>query len=77
MTDQQKHRLEEDFEVDFSFGIKGLARFRANVFMQRGAVAAVYRTIPYEIRNFRELGLPPVIAQTLRQAPRPGAGDRA
>jgi len=46
LTDAQKHRFEENLELDFSFGIKGLARFRANVFMQRGAVAAVYRTIP-------------------------------
>ena len=63
LTDAQKHRFEESLELDFSFGIKGLARFRANVFMQRGAVAAAYRTIPYEIRGFGELGLPPVIAQ--------------
>ena len=64
LTDAQKHRFEESLELDFSFGIKGLARFRANVFMQRGAVAAVYRTIPYEIRGFKELGLPPVIARS-------------
>jgi twitching motility protein PilT len=63
LTDAQKHRFEENLELDFSFGIKGLARFRANVFMQRGAVGAVYRTIPYEIRSFRDLNLPPVIAQ--------------
>jgi twitching motility protein PilT len=63
LTDAQKHRFEENLELDFSFGIKGLARFRANVFMQRGAVAAVYRTIPYEIRGFRDLGLPAVVAQ--------------
>jgi twitching motility protein PilT len=62
LTDAQKHRFEENLELDFSFGIKGLARFRANVFMQRGAVAAVYRTIPYEIRSFKDLGLPAVIA---------------
>ena len=62
LTDAQKHRFEETLELDFSFGIKGLARFRANVFSQRGAVAAVYRTIPYEIRGFKDLGLPPVIA---------------
>jgi len=61
LTDAQKHRFEENLELDFSFGIKGMARFRANVFMQRGAVAAVYRTIPYEIRDFKQLGLPPVI----------------
>jgi twitching motility protein PilT len=63
LTDNQKHRFEESLELDFSFGIKNLARFRANVFMQRGAVAAVYRTIPYEIRSFKELGLPAVISQ--------------
>jgi twitching motility protein PilT len=63
LTDNQKHRFEESLELDFSFGIKNLARFRANVFMQRGATAAAYRTIPYEIRGFKELGLPPVISQ--------------
>jgi twitching motility protein PilT len=61
LTDNQKHRLEEDLELDFSFGIKGLARFRSNVFHQRGAIAAAFRTIPYEIRSFRELGLPPIV----------------
>jgi twitching motility protein PilT len=61
LTDNQKHRLEENLELDFSFGIKGLARFRANVFHQRGAIAAAFRQIPYEIRGFRELGLPPII----------------
>src|SRR4249920_628495 len=69
LTDAQKHRFEESLELDFSFGIKGLARFRANVFMQRGAVAAVYRTIPYEIRGFKDLGLPPVVA-TICDKPR-------
>jgi len=63
LTDNQKHRFEESLELDFSFGIKNLARFRANNFMQRGSVAAVYRTIPYEIKSFKELGLPSVIAQ--------------
>src|SRR5437773_5657034 len=62
LTDAQKHRFEENLELDFSFGIKGLARFRSNVFMQRGAVAAVYRTFPYEIRTFKALGLPQVVA---------------
>jgi twitching motility protein PilT len=69
LTDAQKHRFEETLELDFSFGIKGLSRFRANVFMQRGAVAAVYRTIPYEIRGFSELGLPAVVA-TICDKPR-------
>src|SRR5450755_871043 len=61
LTDTQKHRFEENLELDFSFGVKGLARFRANNFFQRGAVAGVYRQIPYEILGFRELGLPPVV----------------
>ncbi|MFC2174116.1 type IV pilus twitching motility protein PilT, partial [Acidobacteriota bacterium] len=61
LTDAQKHRFEEDLELDFSFGIKGLARYRANVFHQRGAVAGAYRTIPHEIRGFKELGLPPTV----------------
>lgn len=69
MTDNQKHRLEENLEVDFSFGIKGLSRFRANVFHQRGAVAAVFRQIPYKIMSFRELGLP-AIAEKLCDKPR-------
>jgi len=69
LTDAQKHRFEESLELDFSFGIKGMARFRANVFMQRGAVAAVYRTIPYEIKGFKELGLPAVVA-TICDKPR-------
>src|SRR5216110_131431 len=63
LTDAQKHRFEENLELDFSFGIKGLARFRSNIFNQRGAVGAVFRAIPYEIRAFEELGLPPVIKE--------------
>jgi twitching motility protein PilT len=69
MTDQQKHRLEEDLEVDFSFGLQGVSRFRANVFNQKGATAGVFRAIPENIRNFDALGLPPVI-QTLCEKPR-------
>src|SRR5438552_777550 len=61
LTDAQKHRFEETLELDFSFGIKGLSRFRANLFNQRGAVGAVFRAIPYEIKNFEALGLPPVV----------------
>ncbi len=63
LTDSQKHRFEEELELDLSFGIKGLARFRANIFNQRGAVAAVYRQIPYEILGFKELGLPVVVEE--------------
>ena len=69
LTDAQKKRFEESLELDFSFGIRGLARFRCNVFNQRGAVAAVYRVIPEQIKPFSELGLPAVIA-TLADRPR-------
>jgi twitching motility protein PilT len=69
LTDAQKKRFEETLELDFSFGIRGIARFRCNVFNQRGAVAAVYRQIPERIRSFQELGLPPVI-QKLAERPR-------
>src|SRR5262252_206863 len=62
LTDSQKKRFEEAMELDFSFGIRGIARFRCNVFNQRGAVAAVYRVIPEQIKGFGELGLPQVLA---------------
>jgi twitching motility protein PilT len=61
LTDAQKKRFEEQLELDFSFGIRGVARFRCNMFNQRGAVAAVYRLIPERIRGFDELRLPDVI----------------
>lgn len=61
LTDVQKQKFEEESELDLSFGVKGLSRFRANIFMQRGAVAAAFRAIPFQIRTFQELGLPPVI----------------
>jgi twitching motility protein PilT len=69
LTDQQKHRFEESLELDFSFGVKGLARFRANVFFQRGAVSGAFRTIPWEIKGFKELGLPDVVS-SLCERPR-------
>jgi twitching motility protein PilT len=69
LTDAQKKRFEETNELDFSFGIKDLARFRCNVFNQRGAVGAVYRLIPEKIRSFGDLGLPAVLA-TLAERPR-------
>jgi len=69
LTDAQRTWFEETLDVDFSFGIDGLARFRGNVFNQRGAVAAVYRAIPERIRTFDELGLPPVVA-SLTDRPR-------
>jgi len=61
LTDAQKHRFEENLELDFSFGIKNIARFRGNLFNQRGAVAGVFRVIPFEIKSFDQLGLAPVV----------------
>ena len=61
MTETQKHKFEENLELDFSFGVKGLARFRANVFTQRGAVAAVFRLVPLEIKSCEDLRLPPIV----------------
>ncbi len=69
LTDAQKKRFEETQELDLAFGIRGLARFRCNVFSQRGAVAAVFRLIPETIRSFDELNLPPILA-TLSERPR-------
>jgi twitching motility protein PilT len=61
LTDAQKHRFEESLELDFSFGIRSLARFRGNLFNQRGAVAGVFRVIPFEIKTCDQLGLPQVV----------------
>ncbi len=61
LTDAQKHRFEENLELDFSFGIKNIARFRGNLFNQRGAVAGVFRVIPFEIKSFEQLGLAQVV----------------
>ncbi|MFO0594187.1 MAG: type IV pilus twitching motility protein PilT [Myxococcaceae bacterium] len=69
LTDAQKHKFEEDNELDLSFGVKGLSRFRSNIFMQRGAVAGAFRTIPFKILTFQELGLPPIV-QELSKKPR-------
>src|SRR5690242_21790740 len=60
LTDAQKLRFEEDQELDLSFGVKNLARFRANIFMQRGAVAGAFRLVPFNIIPLQELGLPNV-----------------
>jgi twitching motility protein PilT len=63
LTDAQKMRFEEDQELDLSFGVKNLARFRANIFMQRGAVAGAFRMIPFKIVPLQELGLPPSVEE--------------
>ena len=63
LTENQKKRFETESELDFSFGIQNLARFRGNVFKQRGCVSVVIRQIPFNVKTFQELGLPHVVAQ--------------
>src|ERR1043165_3792136 len=63
LKDAQKLRFEEDLEIDFSFGIRGLARFRANVYLQQSCVAGAFRLVPYQIIPLEELGLPPVVTE--------------
>ncbi len=67
LTDAQKQKFEEHNELDLSFGVKGLSRFRGNIFMQRGAVAAAFRTIPFEIKTFKDLGLPEVVNDLVKK----------
>ena len=67
LTDSQKHRFEENSELDLSFGVRGLSRFRANVFMQRGAVAGAFRSIPYKVMTMEELGLPKAVLDITRK----------
>jgi twitching motility protein PilT len=63
LTEEQRSEFERKWELDLSFGVKNLARFRANIFMQRGAVAGAFRAIPFKVLTFEELGLPAVIAE--------------
>ena len=69
LTENQKKRFETEDELDFSFGIQNLARFRANAFRQRGCVALAVRQIPFQINTFDELGLPPIVRK-LAERPR-------
>ena len=69
LTEQQKKRYETEDELDFSFGVQNLSRFRGNVFKQRGCVAMAIRQIPYEITTIDKLGMPPILA-TLADRPR-------
>src|SRR6516165_7507836 len=62
LTEEQRAQFEKHNELDLSFGVKSLSRFRANIYMQRGAVAGAFRTIPFKILTFQELGLPPVVS---------------
>jgi twitching motility protein PilT len=63
LSEEQRAEFEKHNELDLSFGVKGLSRFRANIFMQRGAVAGAFRSIPFKILTFEELGLPPILAE--------------
>jgi twitching motility protein PilT len=67
LSEDQRARFERDFEVDLSFSVKNLARFRANLFMQRGAVAAVFRMIPYQIPPLGDLGLPRSVEELIER----------
>src|SRR5687767_4801079 len=69
LTEEQKIKFEKTSELDFSFGVPNLSRFRGNVFVQRGSIAGVFRRIPHKILSFEELGLPP-IAQEIAKRPR-------
>ncbi|HXK20588.1 MAG TPA: type IV pilus twitching motility protein PilT [Polyangiaceae bacterium] len=62
LTEEQKIQFEKMKELDLSFGVKSLSRFRANIFMQRGAVSGAFRSIPFKILSFDELGLPQIVA---------------
>ncbi len=67
LTDSQKHKFEEESELDLSFGVKGLARFRANIFVQRGAIVGAFRRIPFKIMTFEELGLPKIVHDIVKR----------
>ena len=67
LTDAQKQRFEEENELDLSFGLKGISRFRANIFMQRGGVAAAIRVIPHQIMSFEQLGLAPMVHDLVKK----------
>jgi len=67
LTESQKHTFEEKNELDLSFGVKGLCRFRANVFVQRGAVAGTFRVIPTKIHGLSDLGMPTVVESLVRK----------
>ncbi len=67
LTDSQKHKFEEENELDLSFGVQKLSRFRGNVFVQRGNVAGAFRAIPFKILSFDELGLPPIVSELAKK----------
>ena len=72
LTEEQKIQFEKNNAIDLSFGVKNLSRFRANIYMQRGAVSGAFRAIPFKILTFEELGLPPIAAELKLAAIRSG-----
>lgn len=67
LTERQRQEFERRRELDFSIGIEGLSRWRVNIFKQKETVGAVFRAIPYLIKTFEELGLPPIVADLCRK----------
>jgi twitching motility protein PilT len=67
LTDAQRHKFEEENELDFSFGIKNLSRFRGNIYLQRGAVAGAFRALSFETLNLSELGVPPIANELIKK----------
>jgi twitching motility protein PilT len=67
LTDAQRHKFEEELELDFSFGLKGLSRFRGNIYIQKGAVAGAFRAISFEILNFSDLGIPAIVSELIKK----------
>ena len=67
LTEQQKQEFEAKREIDFSIGIEGLSRFRVNIFNQKETIGGVFRAIPYLIKTFDELGLPPIVEDLCRK----------
>lgn len=67
LTDAQKAEFEQDQELDFSFGVKDVARFRGNIFMQKGSVGGVFRRIPITVPTFDQLGLPPILKELIKR----------
>src|SRR3972149_2488519 len=70
LSEDQVARFEKELELDFSFGVENLGRFRTNVFMQRNAVGSVFRLVPHAVRGFDDLGLPRKVCQDLCHLPK-------
>jgi twitching motility protein PilT len=69
LSNDQRQRLENDWELDFSYTLPRTARFRVNVYFQKGSLGAAFRTIPHEIKSLHELGLPEAV-EDMTEKPR-------